>query len=470
MKKIIFLLFFGSTVFVTAQELTFKKGVVTDSVIINDTIQESFALYLPKNFEITKNWPVIFLFDEKGRGRQLVRFFQDAAEKEGYILAASNSIHDSLPISQNILISNRMLNKTFQLFSVHPKRIYTGGISNGGRLASIIPVFVPNIEGVVSFGGTLGNVEVLSTKNMFHYIGIVSKEDYNYPIMLGDELILNNLKFPNQLLLLDDGNKLQELHQLQKAMQIFSLSSMAKGNIPLNEAFLNQSYEANLGEIDRLIASKKLLEAEKLIQETQSVYRVHKKEDELKEKLKSLKKDKLFRTQRRNESNVFFKESLIKEDYAYYLEEDVLTYNFNNLGWWNYQMEDLKKYEKSQNEAERQMGKRLYGYVNALVDDTEDILKKEAVVDEDALLFVLMLKTITEPKEFDAYLQIVSISSKMEDFGTALFYMEELLKKGFTDKATLYNLAHTALLRITPEFNELVTKYLDDARYEIKEQ
>ncbi|MET7028143.1 alpha/beta hydrolase [Sediminicola luteus] len=470
MKKIIFLLFFGSTILLTAQELTFKKGVVTDSVIINDSIQESFALYLPKNFEISKNWPVIFLFDELGRGRQLVRFFQDAAEKEGYILAASNSIHDSLPISQNILISNRMFNKTFQLFSIHPKRIYTGGIANGGRLASIVPVFVPNIDGVVSFGGSLGNVEVLSTKNMFHYIGIVSKEDYNYPIMLADELVLNGLKFPNQLLLMNNGNKMQEQHQLQKAMQIFTLSSMAKGSIPLNETFLNQSYEANLAEIDSLIASKKLLEAEKLIQETQSVYRVHLKVDELKEKLKTLKKDKLFRTQRRNENNVFFKESLIKEDYAYYLEEDVLTYNFNNLGWWNFQMEDLKKYEKSQNVAERQMGKRLYGYVNALVDDTENMLKKEKVVDEDALLFVFMLKTITDPKGYDSYLEIISLSSKIEDYGTALFYMEELLKNGFTDKETLYNLEHTALLRITPEFNELVTKYLDDARYGIKEQ
>ncbi|MFT4831392.1 MAG: hypothetical protein ACI815_001039 [Psychroserpens sp.] len=470
MKKIIFLLILSSALNVAAQELTFKKGVVTDSVIINDSIQESFALFLPKDFEMSKNWPVIFLFDEKGRGRQLVRFFQEAAEKEGYILAASNNVNDSLPISQNILISNRMINKTFQLFSIHPKRIYTGGIANGGRLSSVIPVFVPNIEGVVSLGGTLGNVEVLSTKNMFHYIGIVSKEDYNYIIMLNDEIMLNTLKFPNQLLLLDDGDKMQELHQLQKAMQIFTLASMARGNIAMDESFVDQSYKDNLIEIDELIASNKLLEAEKLIQETQSVYRVHKKVDDLKEKLKSLKKDKQFRIQRRNENNVFFKESLIKEDYAYYLEEDVLTYNFNNLGWWNYQMEELKKYEKGQNEAERQMGKRLYGYVNALVDDTEDILVKETVVDEDALLFVLMLKTITEPKANEAYLQIISISSKLEDYGTALFYMEELLKNGFSEKEILYNLEHTALLRITPEFNDLVTKYLNDARYEIKEQ
>ncbi|MFT6930999.1 MAG: hypothetical protein ACJAQ7_002495 [Sediminicola sp.] len=470
MKKIIFLFIFGSICGLGAQELTFKKGVVTDSVIVNDSIQESFALYLPKDFEISKNWPVIFLFDEKGRGRQLLRFFQEAAEKEGYILAASNNVHDSLPISQNIIISNRMLNKTFQLFSIHPKRVYTGGRSNGGRLASVIPVFVPNIEGVVSLGGALGNVEVLSTKNMFHYIGIVSKEDYNYPVMLSDEAILNNLKFQNQLLILDDGDILQELYQLQKAMQIFTLSSMAKGNIPLDETYIDQSYEVNLIEIEKLIATKKLLEAEKLIQETQSVYRVHKKGDDLKEKLKSLKKDKQFKIQRRNENNVFFKESLIKEDYAYYLEEDVLTYNFNNLGWWNYQMEELKKFEKSQNEAERQMGKRLYGYVNALVDDNKDVLLRETTVDEDALLFVFMLKTITEPKGYEAYLQIISMSSKMEDYGTALFYTEELLKNGFVDKATLYSLEDTALLRITPEFNELVTKYLNDARYEIKEQ
>ena len=465
-----FLLFFGGTLLVAAQELTFKKGVVTDSVIINDSIQESFALYLPRNFEMSKNWPVIFLFDEKGRGRQLVRFFQEAAEKEGYILAASNSIHDSLPISQNILISNRMFNKTFQLFSIHPKRIYTGGKSNGGRLASIIPVFIPNIEGVVSLGGALGNVEVLGSKNLFHYIGIVSKEDYNYPTMLADEEMLNGLKFPNQLLLLNDEDEMQELHQLQKAMQIFTLSAMAKGTIAANETFVDQSYKANLVEIDSLIKSNKLLEAEKLIQETRSVYRVHKNVDELKEKLKLLKKDKVFRVQRRNESNVFFKESLIKEDYNYYLEEDVLTYNFNNLGWWNYQMEEIAKYERGQIEAERQMGKRLRGYLNALVDGTENLLLKETTVDEDALLFVYMLKTITAPKSYDAYLRVVSISSKMEDYGTALFYAEEMLKNGFTDKAALYNLEHTALLRITPEFNELVAKYLNDARYEIKEQ
>jgi hypothetical protein len=45
--------------------------------------------------------------------------------------------------------------------------------------------------------------------------------------------------------------------------------------------------------------------------------------------------------------------------------------------------------------------------------------------------------------------------------------LEELLKNGFKDKTALYSLEHTALLRITPEFNELVAKYLKEPRYEI---
>jgi hypothetical protein len=78
-----------------------------------------------------------------------------------------------------------------------------------------------------------------------------------------------------------------------------------------------------------------------------------------------------------------------------------------------------------------------------------------------------MLKTITSPMEYPYYLQIISNSAKIEDFGTALFYTEELLKKGYTDKKELYNLKDTALLRITPEFNELVAKYLKEARYDL---
>jgi len=154
----------------------------------------------------------------------------------------------------------------------------------------------------------------------------------------------------------------------------------------------------------------------------------------------------------------------------YYLEEDVLTYNYNNLGWWTYQMEKLEEYKNGSNVFEKNMGLRLEGYLNALIADNIDLVFAQPKVDEEALNFLLMLKTISAPKEFENYLKIISRNAKISEYGTALFYLEELLKQGYTDKERLYSLEDTSLLRITPEFNEIVEKYLKGARYDIIEE
>ena len=81
-----------------------------------------------------------------------------------------------------------------------------------------------------------------------------------------------------------------------------------------------------------------------------------------------------------------------------------------------------------------------------------------------------MLKTITNPDDYSYYLKVISKTAEHQDYGTAIFYVEELLKNGYTNKEELYNLEHTALLRITPEFNKVVAKYLKDARYDFIEE
>jgi hypothetical protein len=95
--------------------------------------------------------------------------------------------------------------------------------------------------------------------------------------------------------------------------------------------------------------------------------------------------------------------------------------------------------------------------------------RKANPTDDDALILLHMLRTITQPDASEAFLTVVSLTSKYGDYGTALFYLEELLKMGYSDKSALYDLEHTALLRISPEFNALIQKYLDDSRYQVPE-
>jgi hypothetical protein len=460
MKRILNVLALGVCFFSLAQEITLKKGAITETVKVNDSTFESFALYLPTNFDTKKTWPVVFVFDMNGKGVQAISMFKAAAEEQGYILATSNNIADSLSLSQNMLICARMFNSVYRLLPIGKNRTYTAGFSSGGRFSSLVPTFIKNVKGVISFGASISNTDVLSIKTPFHFIGVVGREDYNYPDLLLLETTLDKLKFPNQLLIFEGGHEWPPNMYLSKSLQIMTLTAMADNGIPRDSIFIEKSYAENLGQISAWMILNKPLLAEKETSEMIEVYAPLKNIDSLKLTSKTIKKGTLYRSYSRNEKAVLFKESLIREDYGYYLSEDIITYNYNNLGWWQYQMDQLDKYNKSSNSFEQQMGKRLEGYINALIDDNIDIIKIEtAPLDLEALNFLYMLKTITAPKEYKAYLKVISISSLIEDYGTALYYLEELLKKGYSDWTELQELEYTGLLRITPEYIALLEKY-----------
>ena len=452
---------------VSAQQLTLKKGTVLDSIPINEPGEGTFSLFLPTSFEVNKNWPVVTVLDLKGGGRKALSMFTAAAEAEGFVLASPNTLSDTIPLSKNVEHLGTMLQKVLDILPVNKNRIYTAGFSSGAQFASLVPLFIKEVDGVLSIGASLPNAELLSTKNRFHFVGMVAREEFSFRDLIQSKKILNQLKFENQLLLFDSDNKLPEQSHLVRALRWLKLSDMAKGILPKDSVFIQKAFAQDNQKVNALVKANTLLLAEQLMGEMHTVYRLHTNIDSLKEARKELRKQKDYRSQRRAQNAVFFKENLVREDYQYYLEEDVLTHNFNNLGWWNYQMGELNKFMNSSNRFEKQMGKRLMSYANALVEDDINSIEAEETIDEDALTFLWMLKTITEPAKPDYYLKVISISAKNEDYGTALFYLEELLKTGFKDKERLYSLEHTALFRITPDFNKTVSKYLAEARYDV---
>src|ERR1700760_3079032 len=52
---------------------------------------QTYALYLPSTYTPTKHGPVIYAFDPSARGDRPIDTFKAAAEKYGYIVAASNN-------------------------------------------------------------------------------------------------------------------------------------------------------------------------------------------------------------------------------------------------------------------------------------------------------------------------------------------------------------------------------------------
>ena len=470
MKRILLVFALGTFFYTSAQQIALKKGTISDTVQVMDAVAESFALYLPKEFDTSKEWPILFIFDMNGRAKQSLSMFREAAEEQGYVLASSNNVTDTLSLAENMLITSRMMNTVYSMLHIRKNRTYVGGFASGARFSSLIPTFIKNIEGVVSCGSAVSTTEVLTNKNPFHFIGIVGNLDYNYPDMISLEKILDNLKFPNQLLIFEGGHEWPPSQYLSKALEIFTLAAMAKGVIKKDQTLVDASYHRNLADAGVFISKNKPILAEKIILDMIDIYKPLMSIDSLKENRKTLKKSRYLKSYTRSQNAILLKEMFIKEDYDYYLEEDIMSYNFNNLGWWKYQMEELAKYDRSKNIYEQHMGKRLRGYVNALVADKIDLLKTEPTLDLEALNLLFMLKTITDPKNAEGYMNVISNSARMEDYPTALFYLEELLKTGYDNRTSLYEIEHTGLLRITPEYNKVVEKYLKEARYDLIEQ
>lgn len=452
---------------VFSQQMVLKKGEIIDNLSVNDSTKNSYSLYIPKTFSMDEKWPLLMIFDTEGNEKKALSMFVLAAEKEGYVLAAPKLI-DSISLTKNMVVAGQVIQKVTSLLPIHNDRIYAAGEDSGGQFASLVPILINGVNGAMSIGASLSNSELINVKKPFHFIGMVSKENFNYPFMLTDTKLLDRYKFPNQVLLFDGNGNWPGVAYLQKGMQLFTLDAMGRKWIPQDTSYIEKAYQEDLEKLNQLKSIGDLLWAEQYMTEMTSIYGALKNMDSLRSVQRDLRRNRDYKTLKRAENAAFLKESMLKEDYQYYMEEDVYTHNFNNLGWWNHQMDEIEKFISGSKPYEKQMGHRLKGFVNALAEDNINIIASEKVVDEDALAFLYMLKTILEPDNYGYYLKTISISAKNDDFGTSLFYLEELLKKGFKDKEKLYNLENTALFRITPEFNELVSKYLKDARYDIK--
>ena len=448
-----------------AQQLVLRKGVVLDSLPVQDSVASELKLYLPRNFETNRTWPLIFICTENGKAIQTLRFMTEAAEDNGYILATSEAIQDTIPLTEKVLRINSGLEKLKEYLPVDLNRIYTAGYDLSGQLAVLIPSLIRPVRGVLAIGSNVPSLELIKDRGSYQFVGIMGRSDYLYPYLRSIEEDLDQKKISNHVLYHTGGHEWPESKYLGYGMQFLTLMAMKDSNASRDSAFIRSRYGEFLDYLVDLESRGEFLLAMDQIEEGLSLYEGLANTDLLKDKRRDLRKNSTYKGQKREWEQVRLQEIILTEDYTFYLQEDVSSFNLNNLGWWNYQMGKIIKFKDSSRKEEKLMGQRLEGYLNALIADYINAYGNGPDPDEDALIFLFMLKTITAPMEYENYLKVISYTAKYGDFGTANFYLEELLKKGYRDADQLYNLPHTGLLRISPEFNKLIAQYLGQARY-----
>ncbi len=461
--KLLFLLIFSTSLF--AQDLSLRKGAVVDSLPIGDSIAESFAMYLPRNYTADKVWPIVFIFDDEGRGINVARLFSTAAEDQGYLLVASNNISKKDSLLANLEIGSRLVENVLLNFPIDENRMYTAGLNEGALVASALPVVYPKINGVLVVEDVWLNKDFLADNNMKRSIvGFAGYKSDSYNNLNESFNLYKILDYNPLIYNYDDENNWPSVKLISHGLGSFTLRAMLDGSQTKDVELIDRLFASELETAESWRRQLSFYKAFELLELMRDKYKYFDKKSEIRDLQKEIRRESIYKEQRSQYNSAKITEQNLRYQYPILLEEDLYTKNFENIGWWVQQFKEIDSLKKSKIVAELEVGNRLENYLQTFTKKRFKELKATNA-GIDSLILISILRTVFDKENPEGYFSIISLGAQDGDYYTALLYLEDLLKTGYNNLEQLYDIPGTLDLKLSPEFNELIKKYLGESKY-----
>jgi predicted esterase len=220
---------------------TLERGVVVERVPCTGTPEQTYALYLPSRYSPDRKWPIVYAFDPGARGAMPVRLAKDAAERFGWVVAASNNSRNG-PWQDTAVAIDNLLRDTTARVAIDPQRVYTAGLSGGARVATNLAMACKGcVVGVFAQGAGLPiGVKLDKEHAGFAWFGSVGLTDFNYPELLTLDHDLRALDVKERLRVFAGGHQWAPSEVWMEALEWFELLAMNDGRRTRDEALLTE--------------------------------------------------------------------------------------------------------------------------------------------------------------------------------------------------------------------------------------
>ncbi|HLP51335.1 MAG TPA: hypothetical protein VK154_10655 [Chitinophagales bacterium] len=156
---------------------SFEQGKIYNQVPLAGNGAESFALYLPKNYDKAVKYPAIIFLDIYGQGALPLQMYSALADKHGYILAGSNNFSKKFTTPEATAVANRLVKEISERFSVDEKRLTLCGYGNGAKGAIETAYNNSAVTQVVYIGAT---ADLAPANHPVDMLGFAGTKDLNY--------------------------------------------------------------------------------------------------------------------------------------------------------------------------------------------------------------------------------------------------------------------------------------------------
>jgi predicted esterase len=239
----------------------FPAGAVTSNVVCSSDTNQSYALYLPSNYSAARTWPIIYVFDPGARGKVAVETIQTAAEKFGYIVAASNNSRNG-PMGGSSQAMKAMWVDTQQRFPIAEQRRYVAGMSGGARVATSVALSCGGcVAGVIASAAGFPFATEPTRDMKFAYFAAVGNADFNYGEFVDLRRKLDTASAHYQIRIFEGQHGWAPPEVWIEALNWMDMQAMSAGTVPRDQSRIQQTLAGEIARARELQSQNNLLPA-----------------------------------------------------------------------------------------------------------------------------------------------------------------------------------------------------------------
>ena len=430
----------------------FTPGQVISRVICINDSTISYALFLPKNYDPSRRYPLIISFDSHAAGILPVDLFSAEAERNGYIIAGSNNSKNGVDWNITYAQYEVMHRDILQRLSIDTNCIYTAGFSGGSRVAASVAIFTGGISGVIGCSAGFPQIDKPLTPK-FSYLGVVGNADFNFSEMKALDKVLAGAGFFHHLLLFDGIHAWPPASLIPSIFTWLELDAMRRKMKPADANYITRIKENYKQEIDSLRhkhdivgAYLKCLEALQFMNGLTDVTSFSVQATQLSNTVEVKK-------QAEEDDRLARKETQLQQYYA-------AAMGPQSEEWWRVEVKHLNgSADKNTTKAERTMYKRVLSYLSlAAYMNVSGALKAG---DREKAGYFIRVYAVVDPTNAEAPYLDAGLFAALGKDAEAIRSLNKAVDFGFTDMKRIENDPAFANLKGKPEYEAIISRIRD---------
>lgn len=209
-----------------------RPGVLVERVPCPSDPSQTYSVYLPSTYTARHTWPLLLVFDPGGRGARAAAVFRDAAERYGWIVAASENSRNG-PWEPTLRAIGALWPALLGGYAVDPARVYAAGHSGGASVAWMLARQSGQIAGVIASGQPDPGPDTGAPVG-FAWFGSAGYADFNYLQVKSLDVRVARAGRPHRVEFFDGGHQWPPADLTFRALAWLEVIAMKEKRRPLD--------------------------------------------------------------------------------------------------------------------------------------------------------------------------------------------------------------------------------------------